>query len=126
MSSTNTSNAAGKEEETVVAHEEHHEEEDYEESPMSKVWGMLYERKEVDGESRLCCIEYLTLDLAKAIVAEFEKDGATYDFEAAHSNEDATKDAFLRGLALGKYTLEETREIATLLGQIGGFPHYCA
>lgn len=104
------------------------EEEDVDCDPMHNIYKMLHDRVEVDGESRTCCIEYLTLETAKAIMAEFEKPGACYDDEGAHSNEDAINAAFIRGVALRKYTLEEAQEIAQLISGIGlmGFARWCA
>lgn len=106
--------------------EEEYVEPDYD--AMHNIYSMLHELKEVDGESRLCCIEYLTLETAKAIMAEFEKPGALHDDEAAHSNEDAVNAAFIRGVALKKYTLEEAAEIAQFISGIGrmGFARWCA
>lgn len=106
--------------------EEEYVEPDYD--AMYNIYKMLHERKEVNGEMRTCSIEYLTLETAKAIMAEFEKPGACHDDEGAHSNEDAINAAFISGVALGKYTLEEAQEIAQLISGIGrmGFSRWCA
>lgn len=103
-------------------------EEDYTGDAMYNIYSMLHERKEIDGETISVGVEYLTLETAKAVMAEFEKPGALRDDEGAHSNEDAVNAAFIRGVALGKYTLEEAREIAQLISGIGrmGFARWCA
>lgn len=110
------------------AEEAYEEEDEDDDDPMFNIYELLHEYKEVDGESRSCCIEYLTLETAKAIMAEFEKPGALHDDEGAHSNEDAVNAAFIRGVALGKYTLAEAQEIAQLISGIGrmGFARWCA
>lgn len=95
---------------------------------MFKIYNMLHEDKEINGELMFVPIEYLKLETAQAIMAEFEKPGALHDDESAHSNEDAMNAAFIRGVALSKYTLEEAREIAQLISGVGrmGFARWCA
>lgn len=116
----------------VAAHVEHPvEEEEYVEpnhESMFTVQRMLYRDVEIDGQMCSAPIEYLTLETARAIVEKFREPGALHDDERAHSNEDKVNEAFIRGVALGKYTLEEAREIAQLILEIGNMPfhRWCA